>query len=375
MPFDPFLIALAAVALLNIIYYAVLGKFSLSRKHSNTSDRSTPASIIVCAKNEQENLKELVPQLLGQQHDDFEIILVNDRSSDDSLEVMREWESASPAKVKVVDVVPNENFWGNKKYALTLGIKRAAHQRLFFIDADCSPASEQWLAMMNGSYQENTHIVLGYGAMYRRGGMLNALISFETLITALQYFGWARAGRPYMGVGRNLSYTTKRFYEVSGFMDHFKILGGDDDLFVNQAATAENTVICTDADAFTYSQPKTNWHQWWHQKRRHINTASYYKGTDQALLGIFWITQISFLITAVLALTLSQVFYIALSVVLFRYIIVYLIVGNAMSKLSGNNSKTSLKNLIPFIPVLEILLILSQLILGVANQVTKPKEW
>jgi hypothetical protein len=176
-------------------------------------------------------------------------------------------------------------------------------------------------------------------------------------------------------VGRNLSYTASLFYQVSGFMSHFKVLGGDDDLFVYQAADSQNTNICLDPDAFTYSQPKDSRKSWWHQKRRHINTASHYKSGHKARLGIFWLSQIGFLIAAVVAFAFAKAIWITLGIVLFRYLVLYLVVGRAMLKLSGESYELSLKWLIPLIAPLEILLTASQLVLGLANKFKHPTDW
>ncbi|GAK93812.1 N-acetylglucosaminyltransferase [Nonlabens ulvanivorans] len=270
-------IVLAGFVLINIVYYFFLARVGFYKSPQNTTSQDA-VSVIVCSKNEQDNLKVLVPLLLQQNHPSFEIILINDASIDDTLEVIEQFQELDH-RIKKVDVVNNESFWGNKKYALTLGIKKAVNEKLIFIDADCKPSSQSWLQIMADGFTENKSIILGYGAYEKKKySILNALIRYETGLTAIQYMSYALHGNPYMGVGRNLAYTSKQFYDVSGFIDHMKVLGGDDDLFVNQAATRDNTAVIIEPDAFTVSTPpKNTWSTWWTQKRRHINTASHYK--------------------------------------------------------------------------------------------------
>lgn len=122
------------------------------------------------------------------------------------------------------------------------------------------------VANFNSIHQRKT-IVLGYGAYEKvKNSFLNKIIRFETMLTATQYFSWAKIGKPYMGVGRNLAYKKEEFFNVRGFMDHMKIRSGDDDLFINQAATKKNTAILYTPESFTFSEPKTTFSSWVYQK-------------------------------------------------------------------------------------------------------------
>src|SRR5690606_23863172 len=153
-----------------------------------------------------ENVKKLVPLLAAQNYPDFEIVLIDDASSDDTADIFEEFEKEY-ANVRIVKVRNNEAFWGNKKFALTLGIKAARKEYLLFTDADCYPSGLNWITEMSCNFTMQRTIVLGYGAYEKvPGSFLNKLIRFETMLTAVQYFSWARAGLPYMGVGRNLAY-------------------------------------------------------------------------------------------------------------------------------------------------------------------------
>src|SRR5688572_33381892 len=129
---------------------------------------------------------------------------------------------------------------------------------------------------MQDAYTNGVEVVLGYGAYYKRPGMLNKLIRFETFHSALQYFSLALAGLPYMGVGRNLSYKKELFLRNKGFSSINHVLSGDDDLFINQVATKHNVNVVLDQEAFTLSEPKRRFKDWIRQKNRHYSTGKYY---------------------------------------------------------------------------------------------------
>ena len=339
---------LLGCVILNLSFYFYFSKVTFFKSPEHTKN-DTPVSVIVCAKNEEDNLKKLVPLLISQDHPNFEIILINDASSDDTRFVIENFMAQHP-KVKMVDVVNNETFWGNKKYALTLGIKKAVNQHLVFIDADCEPASNQWLSLVSKPMIGDTTIVLGYSGYSKvKNSLLNALIRFETALAAMQYLGYALRGNPYMGVGRNLAYTAKQFYDVSGFMSHMKIMGGDDDLFVNEASTGKNTAVVLDPEAFTVSKPKMEWNKWWTQKKRHVGTSKRYKTKHKLSLGLFFASQLFFFIAAVLGFIFGLQWEAILTLVLLRYLVVMIIMGRGLSRFRESE-------LIPFIPFLELLL-------------------
>ncbi len=357
-----------AVLLGQFIYYVVLfGKFSFA-KWTSAPQKRVPISVIVCAKNEEENVKTFVPLLMQQDYPDFEVVLIDDASSDDTLAIFEAFEKQY-ANIKLVKVQNNEAFWGNKKFALTLGIKAAKYDYLLFTDADCYPASPQWIKEMSSQFTTQKTIVLGYGAYEKiKNSFLNKLIRFETLLSATSYFSWAKLGKPYMGVGRNLAYKKDEFFNVRGFMDHMKIRSGDDDLFINQAATGSNTSWCLSADSFTYSKPKTNLKEWLNQKRRHVSTASYYKGFDQFQLGLFYCLQLSFIVLAIVLLAFQFQWIVVLSLVGFRYVFAWISLGFAAGKLKE-------KDVMYWFPFLELLLIFMQLSIFISTLFSKPVHW
>src|SRR5690606_20033884 len=187
--------------------------YTFSKVEISTKKVSFPVSVIICAKNEAENLQKNIPHILAQNYPDFELVLINDASSDETLDVIKSFAEQDP-RVKYVDVVNNEAFWANKKYSLTLGIKKAKNNYLLFADADCRPDSANWIQEMAGRFTNKKELILGYSPYESKPSLLNLLIRFETVMTAIQYFSFAKTGSPYMGVGRNLAYTNKLFYDT-----------------------------------------------------------------------------------------------------------------------------------------------------------------
>lgn len=355
----------ACVIIQWIYFLALFLKIARHKDQEKGPDR--PVSVIICAKNEEKNLRELIPQLMEQKHPEFQVVVVNDASWDDTKETLDALMISFP-ELHVTHLDENKQQMGGKKFALTLGIKAAKHETLLMTDADCRPSSPKWISEMTQVLGDSRQISLGFGGYEKLPGFLNKLIRFDTFQIALYYLSFAKAGMPYMGVGRNLSYEKTLFFEYGGFRRHFHIPSGDDDLFVSQAAKKNNTTISISPDAHTQSQPKTDWPGWFNQKRRHMTTAPHYKGKHKLLLSLFPASLMLLLLSFIFLLVIKKALMLVIAIFLTRYLLqIVIFIGS--SKSLGNRDVVWLS------PLLEPTLIILNLTIYVSNFFNKPKQW
>lgn len=250
-------------------------------------DEYAALSIIICAKNEAKNLQKNLPQILEQSHKNYEVIVVNDASDDDTIEVLENF-AAQNNHLKIINIHQNEerNLPG-KKFALSKGVAVAKHENVLLCDADCTPASGQWVSLMGKALQHPVEIVAGYGAYGPRKSFLNIFIRWETMHTFLQYSSYARSGLPYMAVGRNLAYKKSLLLEAQTQPLWASMPSGDDDLLIRLKANKHNMAIVANPKTFTISEAKDNFSDWMAQKQRHLSTGKLYKKHIQFLLGIY----------------------------------------------------------------------------------------
>jgi glycosyltransferase involved in cell wall biosynthesis len=280
------------VAIQLFYYWFFFSRLLFYKPKPVNGSQSHPVSIIICARDESKNLLKNLPGILAQQYPfTHELIVVNDNSFDDTQFILEQFKKTYK-HINIIHLTEKAKFVQGKKFPLSVGIKSSKYEILLLTDADCTPHTEQWLQSMQGYFKDDIDIVLGYGAYKKRKGFLNKLIRFETFHTAIQYLSYALAGNAYMGVGRNLAYKKTLFYNQKGFTSHNNIPSGDDDLFVNEAATKYNTTINIEPESFTYSSPKKTWSSWRQQKRRHYSTGKFYKGKHQFLLGLYSVSQL-----------------------------------------------------------------------------------
>lgn len=282
--------------MMQIIFHAWVGASLYWHQIKNDEKVQHKVSVIVCAHNELTNLTALLPQLMGQVYADFEVIIIDDRSTDGS-EAWLKLQAQKYQNLSIITVSATPKGFNPKKYALYQGITAAKGSILLLTDADCRPASAAWIKTMQSYFKPNIEVVLGVSLYTKAQTWLNAFIQFETFYTALQYLGFAKMGMPYMGVGRNLAYRKIIFEQKKAFFEEIKhITGGDDDLWIGKIAHKGNTNICLDKAAFTYSLPKQTFKAWFRQKQRHLSVGKHYALNTQLGLGalhlshaLFWL--------------------------------------------------------------------------------------
>ncbi len=327
-----------------------------------------PVSVVICARNEQENLKANLPLVLEQHYPNFEVVVVNDCSNDDSEYVLREL-STRYSSLRVVTLTDNARFRHGKKFAVTMGIKAARHEHLLFTDADCRPDSPLWIEHMQRHFSSTTSIVLGYSPYEKLGGLLNALIRFETLFTAINYLSFALAGKPYMGVGRNMAYKKSLFFSKKGFASHIHIPSGDDDLFVNEHASRENTLIEISEESQMWSTPKQSMRAYWKQKRRHMGAGRLYKSSDKATLSLQTGSAFLFItLIPVLIFALKAIWWQVMAFYAFRMLVAYIVYVPVFRKLRC-------ADLLWGFPFLDLIYNVLLTLVGSVSAFKKPARW
>lgn len=252
-----------------------------------------PLSVVICARNEAENLARFLPAVMEQDYPSYEVVVVNDCSEDNTYDILGEMMKRYP-HLRVSLIQKDPGFTHTKKLAMLIGIKAARNEMLVFTDADCRPESPNWLREVAAAAGPVTDIIIGYGGYMPEEGLLNRYIRYETMFIGMQYFGMALAGKPYMGVGRNLAYRKSFFFDRGGFGPHNHIMSGDDDLFVNRNATPENCSLMLSHDSFTLSAAQKSMGAWIKQKRRHFSAAAYYRKNDKLRLFFELFSRVSY---------------------------------------------------------------------------------
>ncbi len=293
-----------------------------------------PVSIIICARNEGENLRRFLPLVLEQDYLNYEVIIVNDGSCDDTEDIIKDLQKVYQ-NLYITNIPQETRIISHKKLAITVGVKAAKNEILLFTDADCRPLTPNWITTMVRNFDEQTEFVIGHGNYYREKGFVSKMVSYDTLTIAMQYMGFALLGHPYMGVGRNMAYRKSTFFRLKGFAGFLHIASGDDDLLINAFGKKHNTRIEPSCEAETLSLPKTTFRDWYYQKLRHLSTVDVYKSGSKLWVGLEPFSRGLFYLTTLLLIILGYNNPILLAITigsfLFRFL-VQLIIINSTAK-------------------------------------------
>lgn len=363
------LLVTATLALVVQLYYVfgVFAKIAFYKPSPSPKQTEEPVSIIIAARNELKNLELNLKSILEQDYPNFEVIVVNHCSWDGSQAYLEELQQHYK-HLKVSQLIEQEKYPTGKKFALTIGIKAAKYDLLVFTDADCVPQSNQWLRMMQSRFIGNKEIVLGYSPYRKYGGMLNLYIRFETFITALFYFSAALMQNTFMGVGRNLAYRKELFFRHKGFATHQHIMSGDDDLFINTAATRDNVAIEIEPESFVYTEPKKDFGAWGRQKSRHLTTGKYYRPKHKRLLGWYYTSQFFLYASIITSLVLDMRIWPLITVIYLIRLISQEIVYYFAAK------KLKCTSILWFIPILDLLYVFYMLVFGTKGFFTRNRK-
>ena len=329
--------------------------------NSTAQHKPVPVSLIIAVKNEAQNLTNHLPLWIKQELVEFELIIVDDHSSDQTQSILQ---SFNDERLQVYQL-DNES---GKKSAIQLAISKASYNHLVFTDADCVPSSDYWLVKMASNFTDDHQIVLGHSGYFKEHGFLNLLQRFENTMVAAQYFSFASKGNAYMGVGRNLAYTKTIFENSSVFNIHKNIRSGDDDLLVNEMATTKNVALEWDEKAQTISRVSDNWMTYFQQKRRQLQAGEQYKRKHKFQLATFGSSTLLLNILTLILLYISENF----GTILMTFGLTLVLKSIIFNKIS---KKLSEQNFIPWFWLLEFVLIISQTIIGVSTWFWKVKRW
>lgn len=343
------LILISAAGILLIIqiayYYGLYNRIharnkALRKEEVHFSKELPPVSVILCARNEADNLKKILPAILEQDYPQFEVIVIDDASTDETEDVLGMLEEKYPHLYHSF-TPESARYISRKKLSVTLGIKASKHDWLVFTETDCLPASDQWLKLMARNFTPRTEVVLGYSGYNRTKGWNHKRIAFDAFFQSLRYMGFALAGKPYMGLGRNLAYRKELFFKHKGFSSYLNLQRGEDDLFINQIANSENTRVETDYNATVRIQPTYRYSDWKEERTSYMATARFYKGSQRYLAGFETFSRLLFYTACVAGIVVGVlnahwlIAGIAFLIWLIRYAIQAVVINQTAKEMGG----------------------------------------
>lgn len=306
------LLVLAVVGFVYLcLYYGIIvlrvaksnGRFpDVKGKHAGMNLPSV--SVVIVAHNEADFLRECLPYLLEQDYPDFEVVVVDYTSNDDTSFVLQVC-TENYSNLKAINFPEDVNMFRGKKYPLSIGIKSATKDVILLTEPDSVPKDFTWIREMMDGRLHGASLTLGCTMLKDGKGLLHALQTYDNIMYNASCLGWALAGMPYSGCGRNMAYDRKFFFDCGGFISHYSIVNGDDDLFVNQNADKQNTAVVLSDNSIVVAQPSPSNKLWRQDRIQRRSTRRYYNSKSKIVLSLYPLAQVLFLAAIVLMWALS----------------------------------------------------------------------
>lgn len=352
-----------AIVVVQLFYYlGVFSGFSFSKENENNPKR-IPISVIVYARNQAEDVKRLLPNLVNQNYHDYELVLVDNASSDETLDIFKEYAQMF-SNIRLCRVENNEAFWNNKKYANTLAIKASKNEYLLFIDAEQNIDNEFWIISMASNFTFNKTIILGPSMYKKVKGFFNKIIRFDSVFSQLHSFAWVNYGSPFSYFSKNIGYKKEEFYKVNGFITHMNNRLGEKEFFINEASQSKNTTFTISKNAFVYLEPITKLNEWQTKKNEDEMVLSKLSKGTRFKIRFFNTSQFLFFVSAIALLSLQIEWIITTVIICFRYLISWIVVGKSLGKFQQ-------KDLIWMFPILEFHRTINQVKYSLKNMFRK----
>jgi glycosyltransferase involved in cell wall biosynthesis len=360
------LITFAVIAIIQLFYFWAFFSRLAFYRHKNIESQQPPVSVIITSHSELNFLGNNLPFILQQDYPKFEVVVVNDNSDDDTSDFLTQLSLETP-NLQVVELKQSLNWFKGKKFPLSIGIKSAKYDFVVLTDADCHPVSSSWLNEIVSTCKPNTEIVLGYST-FATTSKINRLLRFAAFYDALFFLSMALSGMPFKGNGKNLSYKRQLFYRQKGFISHYIIKAGDDELFVNRAAKKRNTEVMISRGSRIISQKPISFGGWLKKEKTRLSLRRHFRFSHRFLLSLFALTGLLFYGLFATLLVLGVSWIILVPVLLLRVISQWVLFGQGLKKLSENG----LWFLSPFF---EMFIMLVDFILWFIILFTKKNKW
>lgn len=289
----PFWIISATILLffiIQLVYYLWIYRkpyaYERKRDKSQPVPENLPSvSVVIASKNESENLEKFLPLILEQDYPQFEVVVVNMGSTDET-DVLLKALNQKYTNLYHTYVPAEAEDVNNKKLALTLGIKAAKNDVLLFTEAYCAPVSDKWIQEFAKEFSKGKDIVLGFCRLEieKKVGM-RKFILYDNLVHGLKYLSLAILGKPFMGIGRNLAYKKEIFFENKGFSPILNIEAGEDDLYINKIVKDKGVGVVVSPESMTRSDVVNSFFTWRSLKSKYLYAKQFYKGMSSFVFG------------------------------------------------------------------------------------------
>lgn len=271
---------------------------SLARRprkcEESDSEQQPSLSVVITVHDNAREIERHLPSMLQQQYDGkWEVIIVDESSTDDTQDVLIRMKATYP-QLYTTFIPESSHYVSRKKLALTVGIKASHNDWIVMTEIDCRAQNSRWLQTLAAYADNKRDLIMGYTAY---DDETPAYWHYDRLQTLCYQMRRMKNGIAYRNVGANLMFRKSAFLRQNGFLQNLTYLRGEYDFIVNEMARHDNMVFVANEEAHLLQECPTHkaWtfaHLYYLESRRHMARTLRQRllfNTDQWLLHLSWL--------------------------------------------------------------------------------------
>ena len=190
------------------------GRVLFRKKVDNNEAEKKPLSLILTIRNEEENLKNNLPKILSLENIDFEMVVVDDFSQDNSYLIL----GLLKDRYKRLTISAlNQETKFSTKLALNIAIKATNNKWILTVPVSLAEVAAEWLDYISQATNNEKNVVIGYSTVARSKGFYNRLTRIENYFSYLKSTGYILNGIPFVYSVENVAFQKEKYFEIGGF--------------------------------------------------------------------------------------------------------------------------------------------------------------
>jgi glycosyltransferase involved in cell wall biosynthesis len=262
---------------------------------------ATPLSLIYTVRNEETRLKNNLAPVLSINEADFEVIIVDDYSQDNSFQVLGMLKGRSD-RLKVSTLHQETRF--STKMAQNLALKAAKHDWVMAVPISYADAQPEWISGISNSLNESDTVVVGYSSATSSGGFVNRIYRIETFLSFTKSVGYILNNVPFIYSEENVAFQKKKYFEIGGHAHKISESYANLELIINSFIRKKNTSILFQSNTAIKKTEDLIWNDYLDILKKSLRIEKHLPSSKKAVLAFDEFTKLFFPAIAILTIVL-----------------------------------------------------------------------
>ncbi len=285
----------------SLYLFLFTGRVLFKKNIKNNDIGGKPLSLILAVRNEEDNLKNNLPKILSLDNVDFEMVVVDDFSQDNSYLVL----GLLKDRYKRLTIsMLNQETKFSVKLAQNIAIKASKNQWVLNIPVSLSEVADEWLDNISGATDEEKNVIIGYSTFARSKGFFNSLIRIENYFLHLKSTGYILNRIPFVYSDENVAFKKEKYFEIGGYRQKVTEFYANLELIINSFIKKKTTTVLFNKESSIRKAEIVKRVDYFELLKKSIRIESHLSVSKRVILFLDELGKLLFLPTAVFVIVL-----------------------------------------------------------------------